>query len=71
MADDLDRAAQYAQKELAYRLAGVRSGANNGEKQSLAECADCGDDIPDARRLAAPGCTRCVACQTEHENGRG
>jgi phage/conjugal plasmid C-4 type zinc finger TraR family protein len=29
----------------------------------LAECADCGAAIPDARRAAIPGVRLCVACQ--------
>ncbi|HHW32825.1 transcriptional regulator, TraR/DksA family [Paracoccus solventivorans] len=33
--------------------------------ESLAECADCGDPIPEARRRAVPGVTLCVACQSE------
>lgn len=28
-----------------------------------AECVECGDDIPAARRKALPGATTCVACQ--------
>lgn len=30
---------------------------------SALECDACGDDIPVARRLAAPGCCRCAECQ--------
>ena len=26
-------------------------------------CEDCGEEIPEGRRLAAPGCTRCKDCQ--------
>lgn len=26
-------------------------------------CVDCGIEIPEGRRLHAPGCIRCVACQ--------
>lgn len=37
---------------------------------ALSHCADCGDEIPAARRAAAPGCTRCVVCQSLHERGR-
>lgn len=25
----------------------------------------CDDQIPEARRKAVPGCTRCIACQTQ------
>lgn len=27
-------------------------------------CEDCLEAIPEARRLAMPGCTRCVNCQS-------
>lgn len=33
--------------------------------ESLIECADCGEPIPEARRLAQPGVTLCVQCQSE------
>lgn len=26
-------------------------------------CTDCGDEIPEARRMAVHGCARCVLCQ--------
>jgi phage/conjugal plasmid C-4 type zinc finger TraR family protein len=35
--------------------------------QSLTNCEDCGDVIPDARRTAIPGVRSCVACQTKHD----
>jgi phage/conjugal plasmid C-4 type zinc finger TraR family protein len=31
-------------------------------------CEDCGEEIPRARREAAPSCTRCLECQTDHES---
>lgn len=30
---------------------------------SALECESCGVDIPEARRLAVPGCQLCVECQ--------
>jgi phage/conjugal plasmid C-4 type zinc finger TraR family protein len=33
-------------------------------------CIDCEEPIPERRRTAAPGCTRCIECQTLHENWR-
>ncbi|MEW6670212.1 MAG: TraR/DksA C4-type zinc finger protein [Thermodesulfobacteriota bacterium] len=30
-------------------------------------CIDCGETIPEARRLAVPGCIRCRECQAEAE----
>jgi len=33
-------------------------------------CTDCEEEIPLKRREAVPGCTRCIDCQTLHENWR-
>ncbi|MBP3063677.1 phage/conjugal plasmid C-4 type zinc finger protein, TraR family [Ectopseudomonas chengduensis] len=35
--------------------------------ESATECDSCGDDIPDARRQAVPGCRFCVECQSRQE----
>lgn len=37
--------------------------------KALDFCAECGEPIPEARRLAVPGCRLCIECQTELENG--
>jgi len=34
---------------------------------SLESCAECGAEIPEARREAIPGVRLCVACQTERD----
>lgn len=31
-------------------------------------CIDCGEEIPEARRKASPGCRRCIGCQQEFES---
>lgn len=33
--------------------------------ESLEECEECGEPIPEKRRAAVPGVRRCVACQAE------
>ena len=33
------------------------------EGESLSECADCGEPIPEARRSAIPGVKLCIHCQ--------
>ena len=38
---------------------------------SLTHCEECGDDIPEARRLAIRGCRLCVYCQQLTERNRG
>ena len=39
----------------------VRQSMPKGE--SLEFCEECGDDIPEARRLAVKGVTMCIHCQ--------
>ncbi len=36
--------------------------------ESLRECEDCGEEIPEARRRAVPGVRRCVRCQSEADS---
>lgn len=35
--------------------------------ESLAECAECGEEIPEKRRLALPGVKLCVDCASERD----
>jgi len=35
--------------------------------ESLTHCAECGNAIPEPRRLAVPGVRLCVACQAKHD----
>ena len=35
--------------------------------ESLVECADCGEPIPEARRKALPGVKLCIDCQQERD----
>ncbi|MFP4588064.1 MAG: TraR/DksA C4-type zinc finger protein [Desulfohalobiaceae bacterium] len=35
--------------------------------ESALECQVCGQDIPQARREAVPGCRLCVRCQEEQD----
>jgi phage/conjugal plasmid C-4 type zinc finger TraR family protein len=37
--------------------------------QSLVNCQECGEPIPEARRLALPGVRRCVPYQSEADRG--
>ncbi|MCL7751420.1 DksA/TraR family C4-type zinc finger protein [Guyparkeria hydrothermalis] len=46
----------------------VRSEIPTGE--SLAECEECGEPIPEARRRAVPGVRLCVACQAEFDEAQ-
>ena len=46
----------------------ARSELPDGE--SLDHCAECGKEIPAARRAAIPGVRLCVACQSERDRHR-
>lgn len=35
--------------------------------ESLTHCADCGEEIPPARRTALPGVKLCIDCQQERD----
>ena len=39
-------------------------------KESAVECEECGDEIPQARRLLVPGVQMCVYCQELYESQR-
>jgi phage/conjugal plasmid C-4 type zinc finger TraR family protein len=41
--------------------------AKQRSQPSLTECDDCGEDIPEARRIAVPGVTMCIYCQSKSE----
>ena len=72
MTDDIDRAAARTEELLADALAARQRQAVRGKRlETATECEDCGDDIPEARRQAAPGTQRCVHCQGAFEGLRG
>lgn len=41
--------------------------ARRPEGESLSECAECGEEIPEKRRLALPGVKLCVDCASERD----
>lgn len=57
MADDIDIAQERIEADLAHRIASriVYTGV------SATEC-ECGEEIPEGRRLAIPGVKLCVGC---------
>ena len=44
-------------------LARMRASQPKYQGESAAECAECGEEIPNARRKALPGVQLCVSCQ--------
>ena len=65
MSDIIDRANDQAQEELERSLAK----AARFDQPSLAECVECGEDIPERRRRLG-GVTRCIDCQSVIERRR-
>jgi phage/conjugal plasmid C-4 type zinc finger TraR family protein len=64
--DEADHAQEREAAYLADRLRAQARAAALGEPGS-GICADCGEEIPAARRRALPSATRCVECQAEAE----
>lgn len=66
MTDLYDRAQALEQRQREQALA-AQAAASRPLGSSLAHCKDCGQPIPEKRRQAAVGCTRCIRCQTACE----
>jgi len=41
--------------------------AKQAAEISAQECEECGDEIPETRRLAVPGCKLCIFCKERQE----
>ena len=63
--DDGDRGQAAADMHLQAALADRRNRQPLGAAMRV--CIDCEEPIPEVRRQAAPGCTRCIACQQKAE----
>jgi phage/conjugal plasmid C-4 type zinc finger TraR family protein len=68
MTDVYDRAQEMEQRQREQALA-AQAAASRPLGSSLEHCDDCGQTIPEKRRQAAVGCTRCIQCQTAYEKG--
>lgn len=44
-----------------------RARRNLPQGESLKQCEDCGEEIPQARRMAIKGVRLCIACQSERD----
>ncbi|QGU10635.1 TraR/DksA family transcriptional regulator [Leclercia sp. J807] len=64
MADFADDAS--AVEEL-QREAALSAHRINRDAVSAKQCSDCGEDIPELRRVKVPGCQRCASCQQDSE----
>ncbi|EMV1572276.1 TraR/DksA family transcriptional regulator [Enterobacter hormaechei] len=60
MADIIDTAADIEELQ---RNAALSAHRLNRNAVSAVHCAECGEDIPEPRRAAVPGCQTCAECQ--------
>ncbi|MDK2124476.1 TraR/DksA C4-type zinc finger protein [Parachitinimonas caeni] len=63
--DQLDLAAELEYEHRSYHLTRQQQAAP--PRPSATDCDDCGEPIPEARRLAVPGVVTCIACQIRRE----
>lgn len=70
MADIADFANDLVQERLDRALAARRGSKPATAVHSFMFCEECEEPIPLARRVAIPGCTQCVDCQSIDEARR-
>ena len=68
MADEVDTANDQQARLLSAAIQHV-AGAACGRGESLVECLECGEVIPENRRVAVPGCEHCITCAEWLEKG--
>ena len=64
MADIIDTAAEIEELQ---RNAALSAHRLNRNAVSAEHCSECGEDIPEPRRAAVPGCQTCAGCQADLE----
>lgn len=64
MAEIIDTAAEIEELQRNAALSAHRVDRN---AVSAEHCAECGEDIPELRRVKVPGCQRCASCQQDEE----
>lgn len=62
--DIIDSASEVEELQRNAALAAHRM---NRDAVSAMRCSDCDEELPQARRIAYPGCTMCVSCQADAE----
>jgi phage/conjugal plasmid C-4 type zinc finger TraR family protein len=68
--DDGDRAKDIVDRLVDDALERRRRRAAEAKDVAQIACTVCSEEIPERRRQAVPGCTRCVNCQELLENWR-
>ncbi|SOZ12069.1 TraR/DksA C4-type zinc finger protein [Cupriavidus taiwanensis] len=63
----LDRASDIEQADRDKAIRDVRARVRSGPSSEVCQDETCGEPIPEARRLAVPGCRYCIDCQVRLE----
>jgi len=63
--DTIDAASELEELQ---RQTAIQAHRINHNAVSAEHCEECGDPIPEARRIAVPGCQTCAECQEEIEH---
>ncbi|EFL6449071.1 TraR/DksA family transcriptional regulator [Escherichia coli] len=58
--DTIDAASELEELQ---RQTAIQAHRINHNAVSAEHCEECGEDIPQARRIAVPGCQTCAECQ--------
>ncbi|MGH8457081.1 MAG: TraR/DksA C4-type zinc finger protein [Stenotrophobium sp.] len=66
MVDEADISAEAEETARRASVAAVL-GRKKTAAESFTECQECGEEIPEARRRAAPGCRLCIVCARKSE----
>ncbi|MEZ9177592.1 TraR/DksA C4-type zinc finger protein [Vibrio kanaloae] len=70
MPDFIDHASSNEAKFTEMAIASQRKrSVQTSEQESAKECHECGDEIPELRRIKVAGCKYCVSCQQLAEKG--
>lgn len=59
-AEIIDQANELVEQNINHAIQAHRI---NRDAVSAEHCIECGEDIPDPRRIAVPGCQTCAECQ--------
>jgi phage/conjugal plasmid C-4 type zinc finger TraR family protein len=72
MADDVDVAQGNAERYIASAIHGVTKALSRIPEGAAADCEECGDEIPKARRDAVPWSRLCIGCaETREREAKG
>ncbi|MBI2382338.1 MAG: TraR/DksA C4-type zinc finger protein [Gammaproteobacteria bacterium] len=70
MTDRFDIAQERDQLHRDAALAHYQASRPKTQGESRADCAECGEPIPEARRIAVKGCALCRDCQEDAERAQ-